>query len=358
MTELNSVVRAITFPVASVVGAEWKDFMAALHQCWRKSTDLANWAITQSALIDRPRRDAAGKIEPLPYFDLYTLGMTNRAFWDSSAWQGSKGVAATVIRRAAKIYAKARLRIWNGEQSLPTFRYPHPYLLRAADWAPLLVNNQSPAIKFNAAGRPWVVRLKGGNEFRRQLAGFRQIMDGVKRCEAAVFRKGREKHVMVKLVAHLPKRESEHVALIIVKTDPQAFLVAECDGRPWILNGDHVRRWVNAHRVFLQRIGEDTKHEKRWPAKMRRNINEARQLRCQKHHDRIDTWLHQATAMLVNWCTRQRAANVVYDDDCRDFLPSFPWHDLKTKLAYKLEAAGITLTTAAERLVPCGTTTM
>src|SRR5271165_1663086 len=157
-TNIDTIVRAVTFPVVEVIGAEWKDFMESLHRCWRESTDLANWSMTQSAIIDRPRRNDKDKLESMPQFDLYTLGMTHHGFWGHSAWEGCKATASTIIRRVGKIYGKARWKIWTSQQSLPTFRYPYPYPIHNNCWKAIRVDGR-PAVQFNAAGMPWVVRL-------------------------------------------------------------------------------------------------------------------------------------------------------------------------------------------------------
>lgn len=129
---------------------------------------------------------------------------------------------------------------------------------------------------------------------------------------------------------------------MLVRTDPNAFWVAEQEGHPpWIVNADHVRRWQAEHRTFLQRFAEDMKREKRWPKRKRLRMNGARARRCDKNRSRLETWSHQVTASLARLAAARRVGEVIYDDSPRGFLESFPWHELKVKLAYKLEGLGI-----------------
>lgn len=349
----DTIVRAITFPVVEPVGRTWKEFRAALQACWRESTSLANWAITELLKQERLRRPDDRKISKAPV--LYLYGHAKKNFWGWGAWAGCYQSANCVLRQADKKWRSDRYKVmWTGDASAPTFRYPHPYPVHNQAWSPEFDEGNRPIVRVSLHGETWTLRLRGGPEFARQLAGFRQILAGAKKGELAIFRRGREGHVMLKMVAHFPKPEAKSGHTLLVRTDPEHFWVCEREGRAaWIVNADHVKRWIAAHKDFLQRLSEDTKYEKRWPARMRENMNKARELRCRKHHDRIDTWCHQATAMLVEFCRRQGAAEVIYDDECQEYLPSFPWHNLKTKLGYKLEAAGITLTAAASKEDEC-----
>lgn len=352
-----TVVRAITFPVVEPIEIGWKLLRAKLQDCWRRSTSLANWCMSELVKAERVRRPDDARLWGRPKLDLYNLAFVQRRYWDCAAWAGACSAANCVIRSAQKRWYAARYDVlWTGRESVPRTRYPAPFPIHNQNWKPYFDEGNRPCVELALGGdERTCLRLRGGPEMRRQLIAFRQLVDGAKRCEAAILRKGRDGHIMVKLVGHfeaVPKRDG-HFA--VLRTDKESFWVVE-SLRPWKpLNADHIRRWIVAHRNYLQRMADDSKHEKRWPAQMRENMNKARELRCEKQHNRLDTWMHQVTAMFVAFCQRQGITEVMYDDECQDFMPSFPWHQLKTKLAYKLDAAGITLQAAADRSVLCGT---
>lgn len=337
---MDTICRAVTFPIVDCVGAEWKDLMASLHTMWRASTALANWAVCELAKNDIRRKEADKKLGKMP--PLYLYGHAKKKFHGWKSWQSAYVCASTLLRKVERKYRQSRFAIvWRGDEVLPTFRYPYPYPVHNQAWEPLWYDGR-PAIRFNLDGKGWTLRLKDGAEFRRQIGMFRQMLgsDPVKRGELSIHRKG--KHVLAKLIAHFPKPEAKSGHTILVRTDPNAFWVCERDGnREWILNADDVRRSVEAHRCFLQRISEDGKAERRSGGTLGRNTEKARQLRCDKQNNRLDSKTHEFTAMLVKFAQRQGAGIVIYDDGCRDYLANFVWHSIKTKLAYKLEAAGI-----------------
>jgi hypothetical protein len=341
----KTIVRAVTFPVLAAEGMEWKELNARLTEVWGLATRLANWAVTELAKSDVTR---TAKMEKLPKRGpFYLYGRFGKKCPDRKLWEGATKSAGSILRSVERSYDTERINvIWYGSASLRNYRMPTPYPVHNQSWKPILTSNGRPAVDVTLPGGRLVLLLRSGPEFRRQLAGFRILLDDPElRGEVSIYRRGTgsKRRVMVKMVGRFLRKEpTEGVKTMLVRTDPATFWVAEVEGRsPWIVNADHVKRWQAAHGVYRQRIGEDTKHEKRWPRKMRENINKSRELRCQKHHDRIDSWNHEATAMLVKYAQRQGVSEVIYDDSCRSYLPAFRWHDLKTKFAHKLDAAGI-----------------
>lgn len=348
----DTIVRAVTFPLATPLGLSneraaeyWLRVNAALASAWALSTSLANWSVIELAKGDVVRGPNDVKIPKMPRVYLYGLWAKHN---QRHAWHGATQSANCVMRAVEKKYRATRLQtIWLRRQVLPTYRYPYPFPVHNRSWQPTYGEHGEYLLRvaFPGAGEPETLRLRTGHEFRRQMAGFRDLESGAaKRGEAAIYKSG--KHTMAKLVGHFQRQElADREHTMIVRTDPDAFLVAELDGRaPWILNADHVRRWQAEHSRYLQRINEDTKYEKRWPLAVRENINHARDKRCRKQRDRLDSFIHQASAAVVEYARRNRVAEVIFDDQA-SFIESFPWHSFRTKLAYKLHALGIQLTT-------------
>jgi hypothetical protein len=347
--------------VAAPIDCEWKELREQLASAWAKSTRLANFLVGELSKADVVRSPGMVRMPKAPNPYLYPLA---RALIPSLASQSVVALCNTVQRK----YNEMRIAvIWRGEASLQRFRYPVPYPIPSQGWKAsyLSETEKVPIVRVRFDQRTVHLRLRGGHEFRRQLGAFAQIVGGeAVPCQMAIYRKrvtesdsrpgvtSRENgggtkaihRIMVKLVAWLPRsaRCAGANSTMLVKTSAHEFWCAVVEGRePWILNADHVRGWIAAHNKRISRLSQDTKYEKRIPERMRRQINDRLSLMSQKQHDRLATWNHTATAMLVGFAQRQKVMTVEYNDTDKTYLPSFPWFDLRTKLQQKLEAAGI-----------------
>ena len=115
------------------------------------------------------------------------------------------------------------------------------------------------------------------------------------------------------------------------------------DGEPKYLRAAHLRRWERQHRRHLLALADDLKHEKRWPADVRRQANERQDIWVRKYRDRLDSFCHEATAMLAKFAERSNVATVVYDDTDQSYLDRFPWRKLRDQLQSKLDERSIAL---------------
>jgi hypothetical protein len=275
------------------------------------------------------------------------------------------------------------------------------------DWTPEAGPGGKYVFEVALPGGRWQLALRSNpGEFARQLAAVGMLLRGeAVACEAQLYDKPangndhRHAHTrrrpaggrtdrfetVVKLVLWVPKSPPrEACETMFLRTDPNAFWTAEIGGRhtrPWVLNGDHARRLVAAtvadarrlgevaggeghpgdalgadsirfrvmrHRTYRQRMSEDLKYEKRWPAHVRRRMVEALGLRCEKQERRLLDWLHAAAALVANYCVRQGVCTVVYDDSVQSYMPSFPWFRLREVLRQRLEAERVELVAADE----------
>jgi len=349
------VVRSVAFSVAEAIGVSWQEFCQALNQSWGLSTSLANWSMCELIKHDVVRTLAMEKLPPLPpdrKGGIYLYGLAGAAhggYPQWAEWDGMKSSAQCIFRAVRKKYAAVRKNIiWLHDASASRFRYPYPFPVHNDCWG-IERRDRQPVLTVTLGGTAFDLRLRSGREFRRQLAAFDFLAAHPDmRCELRLRRQGSKKHIMVDLVGWLPRpavAERQHT--LLVRTDPCAFWVVELEGHsPWIVNADHVQRWCGEHRAYLQRISEDTKAEMRWPRRVRHNLNKSRELRCEKWRNRLTTWIHMVTAQLVQYAQRRHVGEVIYDDSCQGYLGSFPWHELRTKLSYKLDAVGIVLTAA------------
>lgn len=354
------VLRAIIFPVAGPADRDWATLRARLQRCWQQSTMLANFCVTELAKADVVRTPALEKLPPAPKVYLYPI---LRSLCPEMDAQSVVALSHAVQGK----YNKSRLDVvWRGAATLPRYRYPVPYPVPAAGWRAHWLSEEErvPLVSMRLGGERVTLRLRGGFNFRRQLDGFGAIVSGDalaggleiyrQGAHASDHRPGAEKsgaHIMVKLVAWLPRQErraKEKERTMLLRTDKESFLVGEIDGRaePWVLNADQVRRWIAAHRVRLDRLGADTKFEKRWPAESRRGIAEVREAMAVKQRHRLHSWCHMAAAMAVGFARRQGVTRISFDDGEKGFATSFPWHELKKLVEEKCQKEGLEFASA------------
>jgi hypothetical protein len=357
--DANTVIRAVTIPVATPADMTWAELDSLLTPALRLSTDLANWSVHTLFRLDSPGEPAL----PDTVKSAYLYGLAKASFPDwSERVELVASSAQCVLRAVQRKYVQDRYAImFRCDQSLLTYRFPYPFPVHNRDWSvgmelrsekigarvhcpdESFEKNVAPVFTCNLPGRAGVrLRLRQGREFGRQLAMVRQLIDGTaKKGEAALYR-DRKGKLLVKMVGHFPRRErGEATNVCFLHTDPNALLVAEINGRSvTVTNGDHLKRAhaiireVNdRHRRFIQRVGEDKKREVRMDRRQRANLNDKVEDRCRKQRARLDTAVKQIAAQVSRFLERQRVGLVAYDDAIKNFLPEgFQWHALKTRL--------------------------
>lgn len=356
----DTVVRAFELPMQSV---DRPEVWPLLRECWHHSASLANWCVSQLLRNDVVRTPDLEKLPKMPKIDLYNLAFVRKQYAGHEFFVGAKGSATSIIQPLQAKYIAERLNvIWHRKQAHCTYRSPHPWPVRADMWREASFDDEKrPFVRVALPGGQATIRLRGGPEFARQMAIFRQIVDGgLPRLELVIrehrqFGKSRRptepggSRVMVKIVARLPVRETKGEKVLTLFCDKEAFWVASLSGRrddrQWTANYDHVRRlfgWLAAHESRRQRLAQDSKAESRCASDKRRQWQRSLDAACEKQHRRLSSWLHEIAAHVVGFCSRQKVREVVYDDSQR-FSDAFPWHRLNAMLADKLKAEGITL---------------
>jgi len=354
------ILRAVTIPVASVIDGEWPEFLATLKPLWKAACDISNWAVTELARHDTPRTAAMERLAKMPELYLYPGAREVAPNLDPSS-------VVAVLHAVEGKYRKARLKtLWFRTASHPVYRYP----------CPLPIHNQSWRCEEGSGGRAMIAvrinavwwRLALGTARHRMLLGaWRQVLSGrAVQGELALIGQevtasdhrqngeirqpggGRRKtlRIMAKMVAWFPRKEEQNRrGMLCVRTASDHFWVYHVgiDGEPRYLDAQHVRRWVAKHKRHNAALANDLKHEKRWPKAIRQQAGERQDIWCDKEKDRIDTFIHEATAMLANFADRQNVAIVQYDPGDKSYVESFPWHQLEEKLSYKLDERGIEL---------------
>jgi hypothetical protein len=356
------VLRAVTIPVATVIdGGEWKDFWAALKESWAGCTNIANRAVFELARCDSPRKKDDERIAAAPHPYLYDIAKETD---DRVSPQSIVALLHAVERR----YRETRYEvIWLRKASLPVYRYPVPLPIHNQGWQCLEGDDKKPCVSCRVGDRRWTLALATARH-KRALNGWRAILEGRaiqgelcligqevtksdhrKNGQEREAAGGRRKsiRVMAKLVAWFPRAEprDDKEGTLYLHTDRYHFWVYHVgkDGDPKYLDAHHVKRWEAQHKKHLQSMSYDLKYEKRWPTPVRKQANERQAIWADKQQDRIDTFCHEVTSMIVKFATRQRVATIVYDPKMKSYINSFPWHKLATQLAYKCDSAGIAL---------------
>ena len=258
------ILRAVTIPIAGPIDGTWKELRESLKIVWRAATRLSNWAVTELAKADIVRTAEMTKLPKPPKNYLYPGARAMAPEIDSGS------VVAILHSVEGKWRAKRFNVTWLAKESLPNYRYPTPYPIRPHDWR---CEKDGEIIMVNArlAGRRWKLRLRGGHQFRRQLASVHQLLAGEAiGAELALYERrsngndrrpqstGRDSggqkcvsRLMCKMVMWLPRKETgkQKTGTLVVRTDTESLLVAlDIKGEKlWVENCDQVRRWTAEH---------------------------------------------------------------------------------------------------------------
>lgn len=329
------VLRAITLPIAAPLEGDWKELRAALHECWSNATQLANWAVTELVKADVVRTPDMEKLPPMPRVYLYPGARSILPDMDTAS-------VVSLLQAVEQRYRKARFDvIWRRAASPPSFRYPMPYPVHNQRWSVREEEGRGLILSVPLAGRRWDLVLKTGGRGRQRAAVRKLIAGEAAAGELAIYERG--SNVMAKMVMWLPRedRQRGRSGTLYVRTTEDAVWEYRIeDGEPRYLYADHVRQWLAAYKRRSERATHDLKYEKRWPAKVRRRHLQDLEPMRRKHRARMDTWTHEATAMLAGFADRARVARVVYDDQITSYA-DLPWYQLRERLAYKLDGLGI-----------------
>jgi hypothetical protein len=254
--------------------------------------------------------------------------------------------------------------LWLGKASLPNYRYPTPYPVRSQDWKAIKGDNGQALVSVRLAGKRWLLRLRGGEQFCRQLNSHTQLVDGravlaelsiyEQRANEADHRLGTNgrdsggqrinSRVMVKMVGWFPRppRPAVQEGVLFVMPSEEAMLVAvdAKANRLWTYHGDHIRRWVAEHARRRQSWSDDQKPE----ARQRGGPGKAasrRDAACLKQRRRLASAVKEIAAMVVSYAARRRFAEVRWVLADSHYLSSFPWAALRGRIQTKCNEVNI-----------------
>ena len=365
------VQRTVTIPVAGPQDGTWDELRQTLHGLWRGATQLANWAVSRYWATDQGRTPDMEKLPPHPS-PPYLYPEATRMFP-----QMDPQSIAGMLRSHWSRYKRARLKVlWVMNESLPTFRWPQPYQVTAQSWHAEIGDDNEALVNLRLGRRRWILRLRGGWRFQRALGIHRRLVSG-EAVPAALHIRGEESEdnenrpgvktrragggktstarVVVAISAWVPRtvtRQQAGTLHLRTATDALWYYHLDDDEEVRAYYAGHVIRWIREEQRKNQQLADDLKHEKRWPKEVRRQMVESQEPRHRKYRHRMDTFTHQAAAMIANFAARRRVAQVIYDAADRGWAPegSFPWFELHRKLEEKLHERRIELhmTTSSE----------
>jgi hypothetical protein len=341
-------VRAVTFQVVSPVDGDWKALRQTLGEMWVQTTQAANWMIRELYMRD-VRRNGQAKMPAMPKVYLYPEA---RIQFPELPPQTVVALEHAISRKYRSLRYKI---IWQSALSLPNFRYPTPYPVHNQSWKAYLDEGNRPCVSVrlpHGENKRWELRLAGGRRYRRQLAAFRQLVDGVAKAGELAISKNHDGEIFVKLVGRFPAADgsSARTGVLRVHTDKDCLLVAadEKDERIWRLNFDHVKRWIAEYAVRLERLRQDRKAEERPHPSFEARQNDE----VGKQRRRLDSAVKEAAAQLCHFALRRKFSAIRYNDAEKGFAMSFPWFQLRDRIRTKCQDLGLMFEHASAEVKP------
>lgn len=335
------VMRAVEVAVASPVDSTWEELRAVLRDAWRDATRLANWAVQRMYAAEPAHDPEAKKVpkHPLPY--LYQEARVVAPAVDPAS-------TTSILQAVQRRYMARRMDIRRASISLPTVRFPMPLPIHNQSWRLERDDGGRLMVSFRLGGARRRLYLRGGSEWRRQMAVIRQIESGeLLAGELSIYQRpyvpGKNNPLMVKIAVWRAKKVNERrgETLYVRTGSPALWTYRVGDGEPRHLYADHLDRWITTYEQWRQRMAEDSKYEKRVPKSAQRGMQEARDRRARKHADRMNSFLHMSAAMLVGFARRNGVSRIEYDDTDRSRFASFPWAKMSLMVSQKAEESGI-----------------
>lgn len=375
------VLRAITIPVVRPLGegVGWPQLREALKEVWAITTAATNY-VTTNLYVNDVRRGQEEKMPAMPKVYLYP------DLTEQFPQLPSQSVASIENSQKAKYLRRRYGVLWTNSESLPNAKYPQSAISPSQSWTAKYVpagksgGDLVPAVLVTLLrGERYLLQLKGGKDFHRQLRDFRDIVEGrAIQGEIAILRKrvggnghdnrnglsardgGGQKfatRVMVKIAAWFPRKQTaDRKGTLYVRSDSDAFLVAldEKQNKLRIWNADHVRRWIAQHRRQIQRWSDDQKAEQRKPRRRHASFQSRREAAVHKFRNRIESAIKETSAQITGVAVRLRFAHVVLDITDRSYFGEgrFDWSGFHTYLAQRLNQDGITLDIASGDVTP------
>lgn len=298
----------------------------------RKTLDITRRAANKS-VTECVRQDA----------DLMTGGKCPKLYTYpviSSEFPGIASVAASVARSVEKKYKQERWQVAHGRKSICNFRsFPAPLLHnKSTKMLHLFDKGEYIQARIKLVGGWWTVRFAGGSSHREQVRGIRQALTVGSIGDSKIWT-DRKHAAVIGVAVALPDVElttSRGTLTVCTARDNLLIATKQRSDRPFVITGDEVKQWVAQRDKRYQRIRQDRKSGTK-----RKNLDSVLARVGDKWKRRMDSYTHETAAKIVEHAKRRKISKLVFDATIKSYMPKFPWFELKTKIQYKCEDAGI-----------------
>jgi hypothetical protein len=341
--------RCVSVPVSNVEEGFWAEMRAG----WKAARRAANRCVRMLYLDD----DWGDSVDTpkLPKFPA-DPSAEQRRYHALRAWAPEYTTVSlcALMNWVRKTYLKRRFDLWIGKASLPTFRTV-PWMVRKSGWTPDPIGGSVTITCYQ--GRR-TLDLSASADFAPQRRLLTYAASGeYLRGDAMLCEQG--KRIMFRAAVWVPvQARGGATGTLTVSSDPKALVTFKIGDRRALkpLHMSHLRRSIAAHDEWRQGAAEDTKHEKRWPSHVRRDMLAALDRRCGRENNRLRTGCQQIAAMIVGYAVRQNLAEIACDFADRGYVPHFPWSQLRASIASAAELRGIRVRDSRKRDVTTGST--
>ena len=349
--------RVIFLPILKPIGMDWKEFGAAVDECFCESARMANLAMRLYATSDlEPATGSEGKKKLPKWKPANAVYHKCRELCPSHP----SGSVTDMLQRLQGIYAKSRFEMMiTCRKSLPSFtRGRLPMSVRAQNWKATADGDGNLVCTFTLGSldsegirRGPVSVILHRHNHERHAATYQKIVGGeIQSADMKI--KPCKDGLGIAVTVMLPRKEAAAAdGVLNVRTDAESLLVwkaNEDEERP-PLHADQAKRMIVAQDAQRQRWADDLKFEKRWPAHVRRRMNFRRSKSLRAWENRRVNLIRLAARMTVEFAKRRRLAKIEYDDSERSFVPRFAWAELSAAIANAAAADGIEFVTATAR---------
>jgi len=320
------MIRTICIPVAECLSHTKSEFYSALRKSLDLSCKLANLSAVECARQDDFSQDKCPKIYTYP------------ACKDHA--KGASFVTATVCRAVEKSYKQDRWQMRHGKRSLRTYRsMPWP-MLNNAGCSTFWIEDKIEylTVELRLFDDRYIVRLAGGSNYRDQIRGIRSCLSALTIGDSKIW-VDRKHKAIIGLSCDMPVQEKKAQQLTVDVVSGLDYLCALTAPRlqyPFTINADDVLAWK----------AESVRRNQRWRQARKQGVGK-RKLRedssafASKMTRRLSTKTHEIASHLVAKAERLSASHIALDLTIKSFAPSFPWHELASKIKYKATMSGI-----------------
>jgi hypothetical protein len=266
----------------------------------------------------------------------------------SNEFSGAAIIASNICRAVEAKYKQERWQVSVGRKSICNYRSFPWVLLSNKSVKTMQIDSDGEYLtaRIKLLGGWWTVRLAGGSNCRYQVKGIRAALKVGRICDSKIWT-DRKHRAIIGVSVCLPEPEKRTcVGTLRVNTSRDNLIVATKDqtDTPFVITGDVLRGWIKERDRRYQRLRQDRKS-----GASRQGLSNALRRIGDKWARRIDSYMHETSAKIVDHAKRRSCSTVIFDGTIKSF-GELPWHDLKTKIEYKCEDAGMEFVDATQQV--------